>query len=424
MSTTRLNSLTISIILLVCTAIPCVALDTNPNPPKNKVNDEKKQNVEEPDEKEPTLTAEYRGGLRIKSKDGNFATRIRWRTQSRVSNTSSPDLTGEKDGINPSAGFRIKRARFKLDGHAYRPWLKYALEYGFERNVLLSLQFDIQKSEKVGVRIGQYKALYSRERSDSSGAQQFVDRSIVNSPFTVDRQSGVTVLGRLFPGSSIDSQYAAGVFTGNGRGGALDRNQTPMFIGRWQWNFLKREFGYGQSDVGRRSEPLGSFALAAATNQGAYTKFSSGGAGQLKGFSGADNPSQYKLTQWLAELAYQGHGLSIQSEYHRKQIDSQPTKTSGSESVLKGWYAQAGYFFHEFFPSFPQPLEIAIRMARVDPVKGIAIPTERELTVGANWFYNGHNNKVTMDISRLSTTLPKGSEDTGWRTRVQWDITF
>jgi hypothetical protein len=49
------------------------------------------------------------------------------------------------------------------------------------------------------LRAGQWKAEFNRERVDSSGKQQFVDRSIANYWFTVDRQNGVMASGRPVP---------------------------------------------------------------------------------------------------------------------------------------------------------------------------------------------------------------------------------
>ena len=137
-------------------------------------------------EKGSPVSAWYDKGLWIKTDDDRFGARIRWRVQMRGTDVSSADLLGEEDGVEEAAGFRIRRARFKLDGHVYEKWLKYYLEYGIAGNSMLTWQFDVAKMEKLSFRVGQYKVLYNRERVDSSGKQQFVDRSVVNNPFTVE----------------------------------------------------------------------------------------------------------------------------------------------------------------------------------------------------------------------------------------------
>jgi phosphate-selective porin len=88
--------------------------------------------------------------------------------------------------------------------------------------------------------MGQWKVDLNRERVDSSGRQQFVERSIVNRIFTMDRQVGVQLRGRLFEGTMADMRYYAGVFNGEGRG--VKNNSTDhLYMGRLQWNFLGRD---------------------------------------------------------------------------------------------------------------------------------------------------------------------------------------
>ena len=48
-----------------------------------------------------------------------------------------------------------------------------------------------------------------------------------------------------------------------------------------------------------------------------------------------------------------------------------------------------------------------------------------EYTVAANWFFWGHNNKITVDYSYLTLdddVLSRNVSD--HRSRVQWDISF
>jgi len=373
-------------------------------------------------EKAPPVKAYYEQGLYVESGDGKYKVKINWRGQFRLTDVSSPDLVGEEDGVEEEAGFLIRRARFKMKGHAFQPWLKYKFEYGLAGNILLTFRMEVAKMDKLKLWVGQYKVLYNRERVDSSGKQQFVDRSIVNSPFTVDRQQGLILTGRLFEGKRGDSNYAVGAFTGTGRGGDLEGDHKPMYTFRWQWNFLERLLPYSQSDLKRYKQGHGSLAVAASTNTSKFTRFSSSGGGQLPGFDDTTNPDRYKLEQWMGEFAFMRRGLSSQGEYHFKRVDDRELQQI---TELEGWYAQIGYFFNEVWKKFPSPLEFALRAAKVDTLKGIAtIPADREFTFAANWFFHGHNNKLTFDLSRLESTIGLGMEDKGWRARLQWDISF
>ena len=267
------------------------------------------------------------------------------------------------------------------------------------------------------MRLGQYKIPYNRERVDSSGHQQFVERSIVNRAFTVDRQQGVAALGRLFEGSWLDSSYAAGVYTGTGRGGGADDDGWPMLLGRWQWNFLGRELPFTQSDVARRPEAAASLAFARVANRSRFTRFSSAGGGQLEGFA-AGAPGRYDLEQSLLEFAVHRRGLSLQGEYHWTEIED---RSAGTRAGLEGYYVQVGYFLGEAWSSFPEPLELALRVAEVRPAYGP--PDEEEWTLGGNWFFDGHRNKLSADLSRLRNGAVTGA-DSSWRFRLQWDLSI
>jgi hypothetical protein len=41
----------------------------------------------------------------------------------------------------------------------------------------------------------------------------------------------------------------------------------------------------------------------------------------------------------------------------------------------------------------------------------------------ANWFFNGHRNKLTLDGSWLRVDDPVGARS-GWRARLQWEISL
>jgi len=89
---------------------------------------------------------------------------------------------------------------------------------------------------------------------------------------------------------------------------------------------------------------------------------------------------------------------------------------------------QAGYFFHNLFPSVPEPLELAVRYAYVDEPNAVDLSLENsreELTIGANWFFAGHNNKLTLDYSWLDIDDSfLFMEESDNRLRFQWDVSF
>jgi len=340
------------------------------------------------------------------------------RLQSRVStqNVTEVELPGAP--TRQSSDANINRARLKLGGHVLRPGLNFYTEYDLVGGRTLDLRGTIKFNDALSVRVGQWKSDFNRERIDSSGKQQFVERSISTPWFTIDRQQGVVASGRVGKGGSADLSYWAGWLTGAGRGGPRNRAD-GLWMTRVQWNVGGRLLGFSQSAVDRPERPTGSIAIAAVGGKSGFTAFSSDGGGQLPGFlDGA--PDRYRLEQWLLETAYQYRGFSWQQELHWKRVED---RTSGAIRRLLGGYAQAGVFPAAWFDDAPAPLELAIRISLVDVDESASDDIEKEFTIGANWFFNGHRNKLTLDISHLQQN-PAGLEEQTDRLRLQWDWSF
>ena len=357
-------------------------------------------------------------GLQYESADGSNFLWFGVRLQTRYSTSAirQDELPGEP--VDNESDITINRGRLKLGGHLGSPRFTVYSEYDFTSDTLLDFRMTYAFSNWLNIRIGQWKSNYNRERIDSSGAQQFVDRSIATPWFTIDRQKGVMAAGRFGKGKSYDSSYWFGRLSGAGRGGDLS-DADGFWMARYQWNFTRRVLAFSQSDIGKREDAAGSVALAIVDGASKYTSFSGQGGGQLPGFSDGD-PDQYAIRQLLFETAWQGHGFSWQQELHWKKITD---RVDGTERILTGGYMQAGMFFSEIWPSVPEPLEFAMRFGNVDLDRSIAGDREREYTIAANWFFHGHRNKLTADVSHINRRMAP-ENDTNIRFRIQWDWSF
>ena len=389
----------------------------------------KKQNIKKP--------FYYDRGFHFETENGLFSTNLQWRAQMRLSTPLLSDPRTPEDFSNDSdiTNFELRRVRMKIGGHGYQPWIKYYFEVDLQpsRNIndatansssrLIDWRIDVQPYEELGFRVGQWKINYNRERVDSSGRQQFVERSIVNRVFNIDRQVGFMIKGRFAKKTPFDMRYYAGVFNGNGRS-VSNSSKKLMKMARIQWNPFGRELKWRQSDVIRHKKPTLSLAAAVVDNTGDCTRWSSGGCGSLDGLQiGSDD--QYNVKQYVTEMAYKYQGLSLQTEYHWKDVKD---NTSGALYDYEGMYSQIGYFFNELVSAFPEELELAFRYAFVDepdPSNLLLENKRKEYTLGINYFLAGHNNKVTLDYSYL--TLDDASDDRFYndnRIRLQWDVSF
>lgn len=373
-----------------------------------------------PEKKETYLNHTSKGFI-LKTEDGKYEMQIAARLQLRFAIPEDQDPLTFADFLNQDTKtFKINRARLKIGGHAYQPWLKYYFEYELSTGLLLDYRVMIEKWPWLKIKAGQWKLEYTRERFVSSGEQQLVDRSILNRKFTADRQQGVEIYGNLDGGGIANFNYWAAVLTGMGRGASQNDDSKMMYFGRAQWNFLGREMPFSGGDLKISQKPAGAIAIAAVTNTSPYTRFSSSGGGNIYGFEGT-NDSQYTVKQYQIETAFLYKGFSWASEFHRKNIYDNFDE-SGTD--LGGFYISAGYFPSQILGFWPEPLEIATRYAVVRPDLQIDRNKQREVAIGFNWFFAEHKNKLTTEITRFTFEDKELSQDDELRFRLQLDISF
>jgi len=362
------------------------------------------------------ISVHYKDGFDIQTRDGKFEMLIQSRVQLRYSYNQEGDslapasLTSFDDKRDSS--FRVRRARIKVGGHGYVPWLKYYFEHDWVSNTLLDWRVDVARFKWATLRVGQWKIDYNRERVDSSGAQQFVERSIVNAPFTLDRQIGARLGGHFFEGTHAYLVYNIGVFSGTGINQTRNDDKKMLYMGRIQWNFMGRDLPFSQSDIEYTEQPTGSIAFAGAHNRSDRFNFPT----ETRSVGVVDG--QFEINQGVQEFAFKWNGLSIQEEFHVKRVTNRSTSL---RTTSFGSYAQVGYFPHALIGFIPRPLEFAYRYAFVDPDDSVGSDVRREHTVAANWFFAGHRNKITVDYSHLTQAGGFTPVD---RVRLQWDISF
>lgn len=380
------------------------------------------QKIEDDSSKMGTLKYNQHKGFEFKTRDDRFMLQIQSRLQFRFATPEDQDpVTFDDFSGEKKPGFKINRARLKVGGHAFQPWLKYYWEYELSQSNLLNYTIAIEKLDWLKFQAGQFKVEYTRERRVSSGEQQMVDRSVINRPFTIDRQQGAEIYGHIKGRGIADFNYWFGVFTGTGRGNTQNDDSHLMYFGRAQWNFTGTYLDFEGSDLEIHEKPAGVLAISAVTNRSPYTRFSQAGGGSLEGYENGQ-PGQYKVAQANIETALMYKGFSWQSELHRKAITDK--LNNDKTDILKGYYVQAGYFFHEVFNWWPRPLEFAIRNAGYIPNHEASYTKEKETSAAFNWFFSGHKNKLTLETSYFNYVETGGIPADQWRFRLQWDISL
>lgn len=377
-------------------------------------------------------------GLTFDTGDGKFSATMQHRLQFRYAYPFDVDPRSINDLNGEGHSFMVRRARFKLSGNAFKPWLKYNFQYDWSQPILRDFWISVERFSWLQLRIGRGKVIYNDERVSSSGAQQFVNRSIVNDVFTVDRQQGVQVLGRVLPNTPADFSYVLGVFAGRGVGERLNDDTNLMYAARLQWNAIGDPIEFTQSDYKSTQKWQLNIAAGAATNKSNCTAFETD-ATSCRRLPGTNYPQlaagaapgsgagQFKVDQAVAEIRSVYKGLYFKSEAHVKRVTDQgvanPTLWQ-RETEMWGGLVQLGYFPHNAMDLIPSELEVAGRMAFVDPNINVAGNDQYEYTGILNWFANGHSNKISFEVTHHVLQNPAGGYATEQRYRSQWEFSF
>src|SRR5688572_21523646 len=203
------------------------------------------------------FTVQYRmPGLRLSfaKAEINLSNRL----QVRYTHESFDDIENPPDPLPTSledkGSFRIRRFKTKFDGWIYSKNLTYELQLNWpdSTNVLedANLDYDFTDGKKLfRLKAGQFKAPFSQQQLTSSGNQQLVDRSILDSPFVPARQIGLQAWGQVGTEAVADFvDWRVGVFNGNGRTVSANDNDDFQYVGRVMvspWGSV----GYSESNL-------------------------------------------------------------------------------------------------------------------------------------------------------------------------------
>jgi len=138
--------------------------------------------------------------------------------------------------------------------------------------------------------------------------------------------------------------------------------------------------------------------------------------------AGAQN-GQYKIDQLMEEVYFKYKGFSLLHELHAKKIKD--TLNNDAETSLLGGFVQAGFFPHQQINFIPKEIELAGRYAFVDMDTDRDNDKQTEFSAVINYFLDGHFNKLSLQLSRLSVEDPiKLEEEAENRLWAQWEFSF
>ena len=349
----------------------------------------------------------YEKGFYFRTHDGKFSMKTNGRIQFRYSFEDS-------DRKDDDSSFRLRRARLKWTGNAYRDF-KYKIELalrssgtkdGSKAVEMIDWWAEYTRYPFAKIRFGQWKVLFNRQRVVSSENLQFIDRSVANNEFNMNRQIGIQGSGELF---EKKLEYYFGFFNGNNRNESRNDNNEHMFIFRTAYNLLG---GYGkgtteaEGDLNYSETPLAHISGAIAFDSTEDVTMNLDGLGEV-------TANETDRTSLVAEYGFKYKGFSAIGEYYWRKTHG----FANTNIIDQGFFTQAGYFL------IPKKFEVTGRYSLVDFDDQLETNAIREASFGLNWFFAKHKSKLQFNAIRIDNEKP-GSDDIDYKYRFQYQLSF
>ena len=370
-----------------------------------------------------------KGLFNLIGQDSTWSMNVGLRFQSLA--TSSWDASAGLS--NPASSFLIRRSRLKFDGFAYSPKLKYKVELGLSNRdqsgaskytsnaprYILDAVLKWNFSGNFVLWFGQTKLPGNRERVISSANLQQVDRSLLNSRFTIDRDMGFQLRHHF---NLTDTFLVKEIFSmAQGEG----RNITTGNIGGHQYttriellpfgNFASKG-DYKGSDLKFEQDPKLALGFAYDYNNNASKTRSNQGSYMLNdtGFYSTN------ISTLFIDAIYKHKGFSLMAEYANR--DAKDPLAKNSDGSLTGDEVQIGHGLNiQTGYLLSKTVEVSGRYTNISLDKNITGKSaENQYTLGLSKYIAGHKLKVQTDLSYT---------DIGFKTnqllyRLQVDIHF
>ena len=331
-------------------------------------------------------------------------------------------------GLGPGdarGSFRIRRAKFKLEGWMIRPWLTFETQVNYaaivSNNVAASnlgvlledAAFDIDFSKGRGtfrVHAGQFKVPYGAQELTSSGSQMFVDRALVSNSFSRGRDTGVALWGAT---TNNKFEWRVGMFNGNGLTRTFNDNAKFQYNARLMWQpngsqvLNQRAWVtgalYSESDF----ESTTSAIYAVAINYENVNNFEA-----TAGNTGANNDQKWHA--FILDGIYKFKGFSMNGAY--KYADRTPE--TGDSFEANGGFFQGGYLFSR------RRFEVGLRYGGFDSNATTPLNNIEEIRGVFSWYYARHGLKWQSDYGRVKTEAANGNHQKLMEFRSQLQFVF
>tara|TARA_B110000091_G_scaffold195124_1_gene221509 strand:- start:114 stop:1322 length:1209 start_codon:yes stop_codon:yes gene_type:complete len=370
-----------------------------------------------------------KGLFNLIGQDSMWSMKVGLRFQSLA--TSSWDAN---NGIsNPASSMLVRRSRLKFDGFAYSPKLKYKVELGLSNRdqsgaseytsdaprYILDAVLKWNFSGNFVLWFGQTKLPGNRERVISSANLQQVDRSLLNSRFTIDRDMGFQLRHHFNLTSTFLVKEIFSMAQGEGRNittGNIGGHQYTTRVELLPFGNFASKGDYKGSDLKFEQKPKLAIGFAYDFNNNASKTRSNQGSYMI------NDTGLYatNISTLFIDAMYKHKGFSFMAEYANR--DAEDALAKNSDGSLTGDEVQIGHGLNlQTGYLLSKTVEASARYTNISLDQDITGKgAENQYTIGLSKYIAGHSLKVQTDLSYT---------DIGFKTnqllyRIQVDIHF
>ncbi len=373
-------------------------------------------------------------GINIVAQDSSFTMKIGFRFQTLFQNSWDLEDDQFSNLTDHNSSFFIRRSRLKFDGWVLSPKLKYKAELSLSNrdngggnsarfsnaaNIILDAAVEWNFYKNMSLWAGQGKLPGNRERIISSGNLQFVDRSRLNSRYTLDRDAGIMLKNFTRFGEDFILNQTIAITSGEGK------NITANNLGGYGYTAKLEALPFGNfqskghyvgSDIKREPSPKLAVAVAYDINVRAGRERGQKGSFLVDSSSDAIGKD---ISSIFADLMYKHNGLSVMAEYVKRSTSDGPDVfVDGIDDAIGTYYTGTGTNI-AVGQMMGDHSEFAIRWTSIHPDEGVA-NSENQYTLGYSQYVVGHKLKVQTDITYRAID----NSDDGLFYRVQMDVHF
>jgi len=354
------------------------------------------------------------GLINVMSKDSSWSTKVAFRFQTQYEGSYNFNDSSYLDRAY------VRRARIKGSGHAFSPRVTYKFEYDVANGYVLDAVLKWNFAGNWTLWFGQTKLPGNIERLFSSQKLQLVDRSLLNSKFTLDRDAGFQLRHHF----NIGNTFLVREILSASQGEGLNQNDVSNgngYTGRLEvlpFGKFTNKGDYFASDLKREQTPKLMLCLTYDYNDNAM---------RSRGQKGDYISSNFRDLQTIfADIHFKYKGISFFGEFVNR-ISSNGSAVVNAVYDLNGeiiaineaYYTgsainlQLGYLLKNNW-------EIAGRYTQVTPEAITLNNNINQYTLGFSRYIVGHNLKVQGDVSLTQ----EANKDNMLMFRLQTEFNF